>query len=297
MGSKKSDSVQWWDRGRERWRSRAAKKERSYDECVGGKRRPSRDTYPRRDPSVRVALRQYCHERDEDALDVRLAREHGPAPWWLRWRHTVRRRVRIAVQESMACGFLLQLHRRRRQLPRECRRFAAYVDADWSGRIAIAEELLAALDDNVRAGVGKRTPLSEDPRLILRVPARGERLKIARHLLRAHARWQRRDPVRVAARALWPLVQSRAAAQGEPESKRRHRWLALLFASMLDWLPVAYTQRTWRWSLWSARAFVREAFEREPALREAFERWTALNLPSERELATMLARSDTRGWR
>lgn len=107
-----TEKPQWFDRGRARWRSRPEKKARSYEESVGGSRRPERlpDGGARRD--VRVALALYARGASGASGmatdDVSEAHTTSTAERLLdraashrsnadtRWRHSVLRRERIA---------------------------------------------------------------------------------------------------------------------------------------------------------------------------------------------------------
>ncbi len=287
MARESDRAIEWFDRGRERWRARPEKKLRSYEEQVY--RRPP--TWPRDGWArckQRRALRTFVADRDEDRLDRSLADCRGIG--FQRWSRATVRRERVASQpERKANALMRQVESGQRFWPpSECLRCDEYErESDWQRRSELREALVRATLEHLRAVQG---PLFEHRTFVERIAKRGQRKLVARRL----SRWigaRRLSPVGQRVRgALRSVLATRVdRARGRP----LFQWLAMRFAGMFGWLPRGYAGGSYdqgRWVRERHGEHVERALAADPALREALEAWVWAVLPDAHE-ADRLARA------
>jgi hypothetical protein len=288
MAREKKPVVEWFDRGRDRWRAPPAKKERSYDEAVY--RRPAswpREGWARR--LQRAALRAFVADRDEGRLDRSLGET--------RERHSLRdsratlRRDHVARQfEWHAHAVLRQANAGRHYYaPTYCVRCDEHErERDWSRRWSLREALVsAALEVHFARHEG---PLFEHPTFITHIARSGQRKLVARRLLRWIAD---HTGVPVGDRVRRTLVSFADSDPARVRDKPFFQWFAMRLAFVLGWFEQGYARGLY--DSFAARRRERErllvrALERDPALRERVEAWVLAVLPDPRE-ADRLARS------
>jgi hypothetical protein len=287
MARERDRAIEWFDRGRERWRARPEKKQRSYEEHVY-QRPPSWPREGGAKTKARGALRTFVTQRDEDRLDRALADCRGRG--FRRWSRATLRREHVASQpERKANAMMRQVESGQRFWPpNECLRCDEHErESDWQRRFELREALVRATLEHFRAVQG---PLFEHRTFVERIAKRGQRKLVARRL----SRWigaRRRPPahlrVRDTLRSVAALPVERA--QGRP----LFQWIAMRFAGLFGWLPRGYARGAYderRWVRERHAEHVDRALSGDPALREALEAWVRAVLPDAYE-ADRLARA------
>lgn len=294
MAREKKPVIEWFDRGRERWRAPPEKKERSYDEAVY--RRPVR--WPREGwarTQGRAALRSFVVDRDEARLDRALAdTREGSA--WCRSRPTLRR-LHVAKQAQWhANAVLRQLEKGRRfYAPKYCVRCDEHErEQDWSRRWNLRESLVTAA---LQAHVGRyEGALEEHPTFVASIARVGQRKRVARRLLRWIA-WHSGPPVFERVR---DTLRSFAASDpARVRDKPFFQWFAMRIASVLRWLPRGYAGGEYDYDDHSTvrrerAGLIERALVRDPALRALVEQWVRAVLPDPLEAARMARLLDWR---
>jgi hypothetical protein len=274
---KRGDSIQWWDRGRDRWRSRPENKARSYDEPVGGKRRPQREVYRPSRCAVRTAL-AHCHtDDDEGALDRAIERSD---PRWTRarWKHTstraralARKRLRRAYNRG-----------RKNQTSRPW-----FFPSAWLPKPEGTEnyleryERLAALARRAREVFeqastpwrrhGPYRQLADDPLFRATFPHGWRRRSIARRCIAALAR-RRYEADR--------LATLRSIIEG---SGKFAPMFAVIFAIQLGSHEVSLWLELRAWWHRGYDVLLERELAKDPALDAALRAWIARHLPTEHE--------------
>lgn len=280
--AKRDDSIQWWDRGRARWRSRPENKERSYDESVGGKRRPVRELYSPSRSAMRVALAQCCVGADESVMDRALDRSDDRERSW-RWKHSLPRRTVVDRKRvRRVCGYAR----------------AHWVSRAWSFRWAWLRRMKVAGD--FFSMYELKRALTEAARSVFAKGQRGELRTSAAIALEEHPQfrehvphgWKRRS---LARRCIRALVREREQSARFADTLRAiisgAGKFAPMFAVVFYVALHADTVPLWMWRCTSWYRGYSERLTRElakdPKLDAAMRAWVERHMPSRDEIVRL----------
>lgn len=282
---KASAAVHWWDEGRARWRSRPANKERSYDEPVHSKTRPSKVKSAGERCSVHAALSVYAArgygpddegDTGEHLLDA--AARHRSMKHE-RWHHAGPRRDHIASAQAR------RVRNQGRKftsskfftLPpmtsRLCAELATELFTPGMRREAVRRACYATIGERVFQ-YGTRfwtavsrdavTALMRDPDFVAVVPA-AQRVAIAKECVGAYRKFLDRTGLTALARMLDAIAHDHGRLAAAHASEWRERF-DKTDALARDRQRVQFAQSTIGFK-------ARRALEQQPGLAREFYAW------------------------
>ncbi|MBL8679356.1 MAG: hypothetical protein JNK05_09335 [Myxococcales bacterium] len=280
--NKRDESIQWWDRGRARWRSRPEKKERSYDEAVGGRRRPVRELYGLSRSPVREALARCRAEVDDDLLDRAVERCSERTSQW-RWKHSLPRKFALDRKRvRRVCGY-----GRRHWVKRAwafrwmwlCKmKVARDFRSMYALKVAFTDAARAVFASAERGALRKSASetLEEHPLFVEHVPNGWRRRSLARRCIRALAR-EKQQAARFSS-TLWSIIEG--GGRFAPK-------FAVVFYVALhrDDAPRWLRECTCWYSGYSER--LEHELAKDPALDAAMRAWIEEHLPPESEIPAL----------
>ena len=274
--------IQWWDCGRARWRSRPAKKERSFDERVGARRGACPKEFAAARGPVRSALARYCVDRDEPALDRRVAalgRARLDPHWWTRTR-TKRDALQFKrLSRVLRYGSSRFIRRPWRVRSRWLRALECWKSADsWHSRFAIIDALTAATREWCASPASQRPRrLEDDPRFVQHVPHGWRRRSLAKRCVSALLA---RREMSTTADMLGSLLRMRGPSAP--------MYAALVSSALLGDAQTSRDRELFGRNGELSRR-LRRAVERDPSLAERVRAWVSEHAMTEREIERAFA--------